>query len=233
VIPLQSGRVPVDIRSSDNTSVINEINTSMERIVNTLITNDRFERDRTSIKIPGFQHGGVVQSSTLAQIGEAGHEAVIPLEGGELPVNIRETSSTNIITKMSRDMERINRLLIHGPGRITQSSGGIIEQITNSIQQPVDAPNIQLQAFATGGIVNTPTAAMIGERGAEAVVPIRGGSIPVEMRGNTHGPGILEGGILNIYDQDLSNFDPQRLTKQVEQVIGPALARAASDGIVS
>lgn len=41
----------------------------------------------------------------------------------------------------------------------------------------------------------------------------------------------LEGGTIIIQDQDLDNFDVQRLTKQVEQGIAPALAEAAADGI--
>jgi hypothetical protein len=45
--------------------------------------------------------------------------------------------------------------------------------------------------------------------------------------------GFLEGGTVNIYDQDLRNLDQQRLTKQVEQGMGPAFARAAADGITS
>lgn len=43
--------------------------------------------------------------------------------------------------------------------------------------------------------------------------------------------GFLEGGTVIINDQDLTNFDTQRLTKQVEQGIAPALAEAAADGI--
>jgi hypothetical protein len=41
----------------------------------------------------------------------------------------------------------------------------------------------------------------------------------------------LEGGTIIVNDQDLSNFDVQRMTKQVEQGIGPALRQAAADGI--
>lgn len=41
----------------------------------------------------------------------------------------------------------------------------------------------------------------------------------------------LEGGTVIIQDQDLGNFDAQRLTKQVEQGIAPALAEASADGI--
>lgn len=38
-------------------------------------------------------------------------------------------------------------------------------------------------------------------------------------------------GTMVVNDQDLTNFDIQRMSKQVEQGIGPALARAAADGI--
>lgn len=41
----------------------------------------------------------------------------------------------------------------------------------------------------------------------------------------------LENGTIIIQDQDLGNFDVQRLTKQVEQGIAPALAEASADGI--
>lgn len=43
--------------------------------------------------------------------------------------------------------------------------------------------------------------------------------------------GFLEGGTINIFDQNLENFDQQRLTKHVEQGIAPALAIASADGI--
>lgn len=43
--------------------------------------------------------------------------------------------------------------------------------------------------------------------------------------------GFLEGGTIIIQDQDLNNFDTQRLTRQVEQGIAPALAEASADGI--
>lgn len=45
--------------------------------------------------------------------------------------------------------------------------------------------------------------------------------------------GFLEGGTINVYDQDLSNFDTQRMTRQVERDLGPAFARAAADGVTS
>jgi len=71
-----------------------------------------------------------------------------------------------------------------------------------------------LSALAPGSI--DPTSRAIGgavSRGARAV------------------GGFLEGGTVIINDQDLTNFDKQRTTKQVEQGLGPAFAEAAADGI--
>lgn len=242
VIPLASGKVPVDIRNSDNTSMINEMNASMERIVNTLITNDTFERDRTSdIKISGFQHGGVVRSSTLAQIGEAGPEAIIPLESGKVPVEIRESSdTTNMISQMNTSIEKIISTIItptmFEQGRISDQRGGnIIEQIANSIQiQPqIEAPKIQLRGFATGGIVNTPTAAMIGERSAEAVVPLRGGNIPVEVRGGAGVRSIvIENMPISFPNADINNLDETQIEKNMTVMI-PWIQRAIDNGEIS
>ena len=37
--------------------------------------------------------------------------------------------------------------------------------------------------FAEGGMVNRPTLGMIGEAGPEAVIPLRGGQVPVQITG--------------------------------------------------
>ena len=51
------------------------------------------------------------------------------------------------------------------------------------------------------------------------------------VRGASAVGSFLEGGTIIIQDQDLGNFDVQRLTKQVEQGIAPALTEASADGI--
>lgn len=43
----------------------------------------------------------------------------------------------------------------------------------------------------------------------------------------------LEGGTVNIFDQNLDTFDKQRMTKRVERDLGPAFAEAAINGITS
>lgn len=45
-------------------------------------------------------------------------------------------------------------------------------------------PNV---ALATGGVVKSPTIALVGEAGAEAVIPLNNGAVPVQMTGNTGG----------------------------------------------
>ena len=41
----------------------------------------------------------------------------------------------------------------------------------------------ELKYYAEGGLVNSPTLGMIGEAGPEAVIPLRGGSVPVQITG--------------------------------------------------
>jgi hypothetical protein len=41
----------------------------------------------------------------------------------------------------------------------------------------------ELSFFAEGGMVNRPTLGMIGEAGPEAVIPLRGGQVPVQITG--------------------------------------------------
>jgi hypothetical protein len=41
----------------------------------------------------------------------------------------------------------------------------------------------EMKYFADGGLVNSPTLGMIGEAGPEAVIPLRGGNVPVQITG--------------------------------------------------
>ena len=44
-----------------------------------------------------------------------------------------------------------------------------------------------IPGFAAGGLVNSPTLGMIGEAGPEAVIPLKGGAVPVHMKGGSGG----------------------------------------------
>lgn len=61
-----------------------------------------------------------------------------------------------------------------------------------------------IPSFASGGLVNRPTLAMIGERGPEAVVPLnRGGVVTININGPVYGINDLEDKVaeawLNVY----------------------------------
>lgn len=49
-----------------------------------------------------------------------------------------------------------------------------------------------LPGFADGGVVHSPTIASIGERGSEAIVPLKNGAIPVMMSGGRGGGEVTE-----------------------------------------
>jgi hypothetical protein len=65
-----------------------------------------------------------------------------------------------------------------------------------------------------GGLVRRPTLGLIGEGGPEAVVPLRGGKIPVEMRGS--------GGDVH-YHIDIKAWDSKSVADMVEENPGPFL----------
>jgi hypothetical protein len=44
----------------------------------------------------------------------------------------------------------------------------------------------EMKYFADGGLVNSPTLGMIGEAGPEAVIPLRGGNVPVRLSGQQY-----------------------------------------------
>lgn len=69
------------------------------------------------------------------------------------------------------------------------ADGGIIDGHFNPIGTvPASAgagaiPLHALRPFADGGVVSRPTAGLIGEAGAEAIIPLRGGRVPVQLSG--------------------------------------------------
>ena len=83
----------------------------------------------------------------------------------------------------------------------------------------------ELFGFADGGVVQQPTIAAIGERGPEAVIPLRGGKIPIEG-----GAGFtIQNLNIVVNETDLENIDPNKLDKILVQQIVPGLRRVLSD----
>lgn len=60
-----------------------------------------------------------------------------------------------------------------------------IKSVSSSISENVDGFFTNLPGFATGGIVPSNTIANIAESGPEAVIPLAGGSVPVQLSGDT------------------------------------------------
>ena len=76
--------------------------------------------------------------------------------------------------------------------------------------------------FAEGGIVNNPTLATVGERGSEAIVPLRNGSIPVSFNGNGKASPIISNVsvvVNNDGSQEISDGQANLLTNRVKTVV--------------
>ena len=76
--------------------------------------------------------------------------------------------------------------------------------------------------FAEGGIVNNPTLATVGERGSEAIVPLRNGSIPVSFNGNNKASPIISNVsvvVNNDGSQEISDGQANLLTNRVKTVV--------------
>jgi hypothetical protein len=119
-------------------------------------------RDAASapIVIPGLARGGIIDRPTLALIGEKGPEAVVPLT------------------------QRAAPNLSFGGSSMTAHGGGINIAQGGAINMMAQGGNIRM--MADGGVVTKPTLAMIGEAGAEAVVPLNK-KLPIPQAYNNPG----------------------------------------------
>ena len=67
-----------------------------------------------------------------------------------------------------------------------------------------------LKMFADGGMVNRPTLGMIGEAGPEAVIPLKGGNVPVKMSGSQYNDKTLKtmvSGLAEVLKQSGNTFN--------------------------
>ena len=67
-----------------------------------------------------------------------------------------------------------------------------------------------LKMFADGGMVNRPTLGMIGEAGPEAVIPLKGGNVPVKMSGSQYSDKTLKtmvSGLAEVLKQSGNTFN--------------------------
>ena len=76
--------------------------------------------------------------------------------------------------------------------------------------------------FAEGGIITNPTLAAVGERGAEAIVPLRNGSIPVSFSGNGKTSSVVSNVsvvVNNDGSNEINNGEANILTNRVKTVV--------------
>lgn len=90
-----------------------------------------------------------------------------------------------------------------------------------------------LASFITGGVssgigIGASLSGLIPQPTSTPASRAVGGAIG---RGARAVGNFLEGGTIVVNDQNLDNFDTQRMTKQVQRAIAPAMASAAADGI--
>lgn len=80
---------------------------------------------------------------------------------------------------------------------VTSTVGGIASAVSSaadSARRSFDSVRSSAQGIPKmqhGGIVNSPTLALIGEAGPEAVIPLRDGSVPVQLQGAGRGGGLV------------------------------------------
>lgn len=103
-------------------------------------------------KIGHFAQGGIVTQPTLAMVGEAGPEAIVPLS------QMMVTNPANI------------PMLADG-GMVTHPTLAMIGESGPEMVIPL-AKMQSIPKLADGGVVQKATIALLGERGPEAVVPI-------------------------------------------------------------
>lgn len=137
---------------------------------------DLFKTPATTETIPKLAQGGIVTSPTLAIIGEKGPEAVIPLSGKMLPRIETEYNS------MDKELESLAKIALGGntPQAKKDKKRGLISNAYENLGFSKVAKEMSMMfktfkdipKLAMGGVVTKPTLAMIGESGAEAVIPL-------------------------------------------------------------
>jgi len=93
---------------------------------------------------------------------------------------------------------------------------------------------LQIPKLAGGGVYKSPTLAIIGE-GAndEAVVPLKHGKIPVDMRSQPNVNLTIQQFTLSLPNMDWDSMDTAKLQSLVNRRLVPAIKQAAADGFLN
>ena len=117
-------------------------------------------------------------------------------------------------------------------GKILSATGGLIglgSYLDWFAKGGIVKGGLQLPRLQTGGIIRQPTLAMIGEGNREeAVIPLKGGAVPVRMEGKGRGDVHLHLDNITIQmpNATLENADPATIQRFIDMRLQPALRRA-------
>ena len=91
-------------------------------------------------------------------------------ENGNQPLRTLDNSLKEVLTRLSSSIDVLNSKL-HNKTNMTKGL----------INIPANTNTEKIKPFADGGIVTKPTFSLVGEAGAEAVIPLKHGSVPVSL----------------------------------------------------
>ena len=119
--------------------------------------------------IPGLANGGIATSATLAMVGEAGPEAIVPLDGRVLPVKIVGVDAKAMLPLMMPMMMMANPLMgLAGmagagiSGLFGRGGGGAKKEQQIVIQLDADSTKAFLEGKAISGVGKAAESALLG-----------------------------------------------------------------------
>jgi hypothetical protein len=168
-----------------------------------------------AMAMPFLAEGGIVKKPTLAMIGEKGDEAVIPLT--KLDEFFRTMELPGLGAKFLKEFGRAGVL-----GDILgkdQKLPGMLGEMLGSIP-----------AFGAGALAMAPTLGVIGDKGPEAVLPLR--ALDSLFRGAKDGGGAMNVQIINSTGQ-AARAEPGRGVdgrQMLRVMVGDEVARQVGQG---
>jgi len=132
------------------------------------------------------------------------------------PVDLIIDIVEGMVDAVNEAVEQIVKFFLSIPKRIAGLGGKILAEITGGAGGLVTRAIGMIPGLAEGGIVTKPTLALIGEKGPEAVVPLRGTRSASDFD-RPLGAGGGNGVTFNISTVNVTANDPQSLVVQLEE----------------
>ena len=117
---------PVNVLIGIINYLINTLNDSLSFSLENPITGTVYEMGVNIPNIPELAKGGIVNDATLAVIGEAGPEAVIPLDKLSSTVNGTTESSSQNVDELKQELQELKQIM-----------SGFVEQMGQVVNRPI------------------------------------------------------------------------------------------------